>query len=87
MEQLLLHVPSTWMCRQRPSQGCASLCCARGQRGCCARLRARGWGLSRGCLAAKALCFPCREEGGVEGRKARVYVSGSGNCNFPFEFH
>lgn len=79
LEQLLLHVLTLGTSRQRSSRGCAAPLC---------RVPAgNGDGFEQGlpCRKGPLLGFP--RERGVEGRKARVYVLGSGNCNFPFEFH
>lgn len=81
LEQLLLHVLTLGTSRQRPSRGRAAPLC----RICMTAGHGDGFEQGLPCSKGPLLCFP--REGGVEGRKARVYVLGSGNCNFPFEFH
>lgn len=68
---------------QRPSRGRAAPPCR--TRATAGNGDGDGFGQGLPCSKGPLLHFP--REGGVEGRKARVYVLGSGNCIFPFEFH
>lgn len=81
LEQLLLHVLTLGTSHQWPSRGCAvPLCCIHATAG-------NGDGFEQGLPSSKGPLLGFPRERGVEGRKAHVYVLGSGNCNFPFEFH